>query len=216
MEKSRRNLLLLAVAAACFTAAVAPAAAHHDRFPGELAVLEFVQSIGWFGPIAHFFDVPVQTWIIRILTGAGVAWSLWRRDLPHAGAFALLWPGYLLNSLVKTLVDRPRPEGDFDIAHVPSTAAFPSGHAFDAAAFSLIVALAASREALPPAARRAIYAAGMATVILAAVSRVWLGLHWPSDVVAGSLLGAAYGALLWTIAGSLAGLPQLARLQRAG
>jgi undecaprenyl-diphosphatase len=67
---------------------------------------------------------------------------------------------------------------------------FPSAHAADTAAAAAVVSWAA-----PPVAPLAI-----ALVVLVGISRVYLGVHYPSDVVAGWVLGAAIGALLIAIA----------------
>ena len=80
--------------------------------------------------------------------------------------------------------------------------AFPSGHATTAAAFYL--ALLIAFVALRPRRRTVLLAAGTVACVLVigvAISRVYLGVHYPSDVVAGLLLGSVWsllvGALMW-------------------
>jgi undecaprenyl-diphosphatase len=99
---------------------------------------------------------------------------------------------------VKALVGRVRPWMALGLPApigTPSDYSFPSGHAagsFCLAAF-LAVALPAAWPAAPARAR-AVSALAFVYAVLVATSRVYLGAHFPSDVVVGALLGAAIGA----------------------
>jgi undecaprenyl-diphosphatase len=66
---------------------------------------------------------------------------------------------------------------------------FPSGHALNAFAIGSVIALAFPLAALP--------VLGVAASV--AASRVLLGLHWPSDVLAGALVGVGIGAAVWLV-----------------
>lgn len=98
--------------------------------------------------------------------------------------------GMLIYDLVKLLVARPRPT----VEHLQAVAgsSFPSGHATQASAFWFSLALAA--PSVPAAARRRRVVWVLAAVIVAAValSRVYLGVHYPSDVIAGVALGTGW------------------------
>jgi undecaprenyl-diphosphatase len=93
--------------------------------------------------------------------------------------------------LVKPLMDRPRP-CHVDPVRVKHPAgcgtgkSFPSSHASDTAAAAMIFAWGAPRLSY----------FGLALTILVGISRVYLGVHWPTDVLAGWVLGAALGAIL--------------------
>jgi undecaprenyl-diphosphatase len=97
----------------------------------------------------------------------------------------------------KVFYDRPRPELVPHGVEVYS-ASFPSGHSTLAAATYLTLAMLVA--SLEPRRRTKALAYGVAVAVLAAVgfSRVYLGVHWPSDVLAGWCLGA-----MWALAGWL-------------
>jgi undecaprenyl-diphosphatase len=112
--------------------------------------------------------------------------------------FASVAGGQLLSSLLKLGVDRPRPELVSRLAEV-YTLSFPSGHAMLAAVTYLTLGSLLAR-ALPKRVLKAyvIVVAAIAT-LLVGVSRIYLGVHWPSDVLAGWCAGAAWAMLCWLI-----------------
>jgi undecaprenyl-diphosphatase len=105
----------------------------------------------------------------------------------------------LLSTGMKALVDRPRPNDIPALTHV-ATASFPSGHALGSAALWATVAWLMSTGRGATAAR----AVALVVPLLVAASRVLLGVHFPSDVVAGLLLG-------WLVVGVVTGLAGRAR-----
>jgi membrane-associated phospholipid phosphatase len=92
------------------------------------------------------------------------------------------------NGILKRVVrrERPRLHGLEPVGRVPSTPSFPSGHA--ATSFTAAVAIGA----VAPGTRTALVAAA----ILMSLTRPYLGVHYPSDVLAGAALGGALGAWL--------------------
>jgi membrane-associated phospholipid phosphatase len=97
------------------------------------------------------------------------------------------------DTLLKNAIRRPRPTLPHPLAHAFSFS-FPSGHASGAASVYLPV-VAVLATALPEFARRASVAAATLLCLAVAGSRVVLGLHYPSDVIAGLALGVMFTLL---------------------
>ena len=115
-----------------------------------------------------------------------------------AGLLIVIWAGAIeLYSLAKNVVDRPRPPMHLWLTNASSTA-FPSGHATQS--LSTFAALALVAAAVTPIARRPVLA--LAAVVAAGVgwSRVYLGVHWTTDVLAGWLAAACWVALMARVA----------------
>ena len=110
--------------------------------------------------------------------------------------------GQVLSTLLKLLFDRPRPDLIPDAPH-EFTASFPSGHAMLSAVTYLTLAALLAR--VQPLRRARIYLLALAILltVLIGVSRVYLGVHWPTDVLAGWSIGSAWAMLCWRLAGWL-------------
>lgn len=102
--------------------------------------------------------------------------------------------GWLASTGMKLLVGRPRPE---IVPHLTEAggASFPSGHSFNSAVVYIAMALAFTSLSARHSVRYTIIGAAMAMSLLVAWSRVWLGVHFPSDVIAGWLGGAGWAFL---------------------
>lgn len=98
--------------------------------------------------------------------------------------------GGLLGPLLKLLVGRPRPHLSEPLAHAAGLA-FPSGHAVNAVLAAGVLLVVFLPAASRPAGRYAVCAAALVLAVVTGFSRVALGVHWISDVVAGWLLGTA-------------------------
>ena len=131
-----------------------------------------------------------------VVTIAGVAALFLALTRQRTAAALLLWStvgAILLNNVLKAAFVRPRPELFTWGTHVRTTS-FPSGHAMSAAAIYGTVAFLAARLAQQRRTRIAIYVVAAVIIVVVAASRVYLGVHYPTDVAAGLLVGFAWAA----------------------
>jgi membrane-associated phospholipid phosphatase len=108
---------------------------------------------------------------------------------------ALAWTplAFLLDSAIKLLIRHPRPT--VAMIALPPDYSFPSGHAVAASALYVTLALLAAGVERRAGPRRLLIASGILVAVLVAWSRVYLGVHYLSDVVGGLMLGTA-GAIV--------------------
>ncbi len=133
----------------------------------------------------------VATLVVLFLSARGAAHAAWRRAALAAVLSAGL--GLAVGKVISELVDRARPfvadpHGVHLFAAHAADPGFPSDHA--TAAFAIAVAILLRKRAW-----------GIAALVLAtvlAIGRVALGVHYPSDVLAGAALGSAAALALWT------------------
>ncbi|WP_419993260.1 phosphatase PAP2 family protein [Streptomyces boninensis] len=130
-------------------------------------------------------------WTMRALTAVVVGWLLWRGERLVAGiVVGGTVVGLIVQQGLKAAVGRDRPSwpDPVDSAHY---AAFPSGHAMSVAVTLGIGVWLLRRYGAPAGWQRAAWAVAGVSVAGVGFTRVWLGVHWPSDVVGGWLMGAA-------------------------
>jgi undecaprenyl-diphosphatase len=146
----------------------------------------------------------IGTWGLVWIVLAALAVWLWRKPVVLPAVVIADLVAQALSGLGKVITDRPRPPLRYPdpapLVHVPHTASFPSGHAATSFACAATLARYAPR-------RVAVVLYVLAALI--AYSRVYVGVHYPLDVIGGALLG-----LLIAIA--LRPLPEvLQRLRRS-
>jgi len=149
----------------------------------------------------------VLTDVVRVITWAGSAFLLIPLALIICLAFVRaglrrealvvalsLGGAMLISGGVKLLVSRPRPP----VEHLQAVtgSSFPSGHTTQASAFWVSLVFAMPAAGASP--RQTRVAGGLALLIVLAVatSRVYLGVHYPADVIAGALLGTGWATFV--------------------
>jgi undecaprenyl-diphosphatase len=148
------------------------------------AVTETAKVLSTIGSAAVLIPVTLVVALVLVL----------RRLVAVAGfVVTVLVGGIELPNIVKSIVGRPRPPVADRLVSVASTS-FPSGHAAQNAAILPALALAAAALG---ANRRVSLALAVAGAVLVGLSRNFLGVHYPSDVLAGWLLGATWVAACW-------------------
>ena len=155
---------------------------------------------GWRTPwLTGFFRA--VTWSassvpVALVAVAAVAVLLWLARQREALFVALVaGVGTLLGTLAKQVTARPRPPVASALVELPTSFSFPSGHTLAAVLLWSVVVLAVWRTTTRTWLRWIAAAVGLSLAVLTGMSRVYLGLHWPSDVLASWLLGIAWLAL---------------------
>lgn len=104
----------------------------------------------------------------------------------------------LSSDLLKGLYDRARPDLVSHGSYVYSQS-FPSGHSAMAAAVFLILATVTASVEARRRTKALIYGVAIGGVLAVGFSRVYLGVHWPTDVLGGWVLGASWALIAWLI-----------------
>jgi undecaprenyl-diphosphatase len=137
--------------------------------------------------------------ILATLTLLATAY-LWSTGRSAAAAYAFVAAGgaWAVSNLLKALIGRTRPSLVPHLVEVHD-ASFPSGHAtISMAAYLAFAILASTLDRRPRQGRFFLPVAATVSLIIG-TSRVYLGVHYPSDVVAGWAIGAGWALLCWSI-----------------
>jgi undecaprenyl-diphosphatase len=147
----------------------------------------------------HQFAAGPLTTAMKIVTAFGAAawvlictgfcFLLLRKDGQPRAAMSLVIlvaGGYALENALKFAIHRPRPEGFFMVS--PTTYSFPSGHALLSTTLYGTLGYIASRRAPSGLLRAVIWFSAGLSIALICFSRVYLGVHYPTDVVGGVLI----------------------------
>jgi undecaprenyl-diphosphatase len=141
---------------------------------------------------------------VLIVVTAAIVLYLWLARTFHAMWVVLgaAVGGQLLSALLKVVFARPRPD---IVPHLTTVnfSSFPSGHSVSAAAVYLTLGLLLAR--FTDRTRLRIYVLTLATFVtfLVGISRVYVGVHYPTDVLAGWAAGSVWATCCWLLAGYL-------------
>lgn len=190
------------------------------------------------GDLSHFDSSIME--VARSLTDISPAWvRIFIRDFTFLGSFAVLlvvsalsagflliarkflsaaylaaavMSGALLNSVLKELFERPRPDSTLHLVDV-ATLAYPSGHATSTAVVFLTLAAIIDTSIRQRSLRVYVLLSAVALSVTVGLSRIYLGVHYPTDVLAGWVVGLVWATVCWMIARLL---QQRHLLERAG
>lgn len=138
------------------------------------------------------------SWLVPMGVALAIGFFVHRWHRGAALVLVTMAGAGLLNGMLKQTFGRARPEAFFSEYPLPTSLSFPSGHAFFAASFLGGAAALLSGRVQSPALRAAIWIVALSLILLIGFSRVYLGVHYPSDVFAGYA-----AAIVWVAAVAL-------------
>lgn len=152
---------------------------------------------GWLEESARDLTALGGIAVLGLLTLAAVGYT-WIDGKPHAAVFVTVavGGGILLSSLLKEVFERPRPDL---VPHgaVVYTASFPSGHSMLSAVTYLTLGALLARLHEKRRVKAYLFAVALLLTLVIGFTRVYLGVHWPTDVLAGWTAGAAWAVVCW-------------------
>jgi len=155
---------------------------------------------GWFEEMVRDVTALGGNLLTIFVSLAAIGYLVLRRKEKAAlFVFLAVGSGMLLSSALKMIFSRPRPDL-VEHATTVYSSSFPSGHAMTAGVVYLTLAAVLIR--VETRRHLKLYLLSLAVLVTVAVgaSRVYLGVHWPSDVLAGWAAGAAWAVLWWCLA----------------
>jgi membrane-associated phospholipid phosphatase len=185
----------IAVVAALLVALIA----HDVRTEGSLSALD-TPVLAWFSSIRNVFLDHLLSW--ASLSGGPSATSVYaailiaayllrRRAAPALTVGAIVYGAALTNVGLKHLMHRGRPVVEDPLTTL-ATFSFPSGHAAASTVFGGLVCLLMLRSEFPLSPTALVVALAISWVALVCISRAYLGLHYPTDIIAGVSEGVCW------------------------
>jgi membrane-associated phospholipid phosphatase len=197
----RWPLFILAVLCAGATGGLVVLVKTTPYVPLDDSIARGIQSINW-GPLAATF--PFFNWVggpgALYMQGAAILLVLLLNRRGWLLALAAAAGGQWYFTLVG-LVNRPRPTAGqvLRITEYQGTPSFPSGHVMWVTLSVAIVMVCLGHRYLPSWGRAIGWAAAAAIVLVAAISRIYVGAHWPLDALGGILIASTWMALVTSI-----------------
>jgi undecaprenyl-diphosphatase len=165
----------------------------------DRSVQEWVveHRLGLLDPLFQGLSLIGSFGVVWLLLAAAISGFSWSRPWLWTRVAAAILLAESISAALKEGLERDRPPvsnpDPEPLLHTPSTFSFPSGHATVSFACATVLALAVPRLRWP------LYALAAAI----AWSRVYVGVHYPGDVLAGAVLGVAIATALRMLAGAL-------------
>lgn len=199
---NRRGHAQIVTSSVSFVAFALLAMAAHAQpyFSWDPWLARSIQKVGGLELPMRLISAPGYGLRALVLTGF-TALALWLTRYKWESVFLPLSTGIgaLLDELAKALVARPRPgTALMSLTRHLSDPSFPSGHVvFYCSYFGFLFGLAYLGRKRAPGSSRLAMILPFIPIVLVGISRVYLGAHWPSDVLGGYLLSAAWLPLLF-------------------
>ena len=153
----------------------------------------------WLEELARDFTALGGTGVLTFVILAVVGFLLLQGKPRVAGVMIIaMGGGMVLSPVLKLGFDRPRPDLVPHEVFVYS-ASFPSGHALHAAVVYLTLGALLARVQPHRWLKGYVLTVSVVLMVLVGSTRVYLGVHWPTDVLAGWAVGAAWAILCWLI-----------------
>lgn len=150
------------------------------RTPGATTLLEAITTVS------------SPTWLTVIGIGFAVVWALVRREVWRPFVLmAAMGVTVAVSTVIKHLLARSRPPTAQMLMGPDDAFSFPSGHTLGITVFVLVLAYLMLSRRSTAWRRTALAVAAVVLIPLVALSRVYLGYHWPTDVLASVFLGTA-------------------------
>jgi len=138
--------------------------------------------------------------VLTLITAAALGFlALVRQWTAALFVLASICGGSAISFALKDLIQRPRPDLIAAAAQT-QTYSFPSGHAFLSAVTFLTLGALLARMQRKAEVKIYFLSLAIAITVLVGMSRIYLGVHWPTDVLAGWCAGAAWAILCWLAA----------------
>lgn len=166
------------------------------RQPGDLST---PIGPGWLTHVVTDITSLGGTTVLTLVTACTVGYLLLalRRQTGMFVLFSVLG-GWLLSTLLKIGIARPRPDIVPHLVDVHDLS-FPSGHAMLSAVTYLTLGLLLSRVQSSRATQIYVIAVALVLTLLVGLSRIYLGVHYPTDVLGGWCAGATWATVCWMI-----------------
>jgi undecaprenyl-diphosphatase len=167
--------------------------------------LRAVDDEGWISPkitqeVGRDLTALGGVAFMTLITWAVVGYLLISRKYHSATLVVLATLGGLgLSSLLKSVIDRPRPTV-VEHRSLAVTSSFPSGHSMMAAVVYFTLAALLSRSLRQRRLKLYVLSIAVLLTLLVGVSRVYMGVHYPTDVLAGWSAGLAWAVVCWLLA----------------